>query len=141
MKKNKFRRRLPGILITALLALAMLLFLWGISQTKLFPAKYLLLTGGVFLLLTLLVGLLTRDTWKTGSLVTGVIVALMILGVMAVGYFYLKDAVDTLADLTQVKVEIADVGVYVRQDDPAEDLPDAMAYQFGMLETLERFDI
>ena len=136
--KKKMRRKLPGLLITTTLCLAMVLFLLGLMRTRLFPNKLVLLAGGVFLLLAVIVGLLTATTKRMGRMIVGMVLTLLILAGLVIGTTYLMDAVDTLSDMTQVKVEITDVGVFVPQDDPAQSLNDALEYHFGMIESQDR---
>lgn len=136
--KTTFKHRILGLLITVFLCVAMGLFLVGVAKTKLFPVKLLLLASGGCLIMALLVWLLTRDHRRIGRMLVGVVLTAIILVVLVVGTSYLMDAVDTLNKLTQVQVEIADVGVYVRSDDPAQDINDAVNYQFGIIEELDR---
>ena len=136
--KIPFRRRVPGLLLTVLLCVAMALFVLGIAKTKLFPSKYLLPAGGVCLLLAVVVGLLTKDIRRIGRMIVGIVLTVVILAGLVIGTTYLMDAVNTLNKLTQVQVEITDVGVYVRSDDPAQDMTDAAAYRYGVMEELDR---
>jgi len=136
--KKSFGRRIPGLLLTILLSAAMVLFLIGLARTQLFPVKYLLLAGGVCLLFAVIVGLLTRDVKRIGGMILGIILTALIAAAMWLATSYLMDAVNTLNKLTQVQVEIADVGVYVRSDDPAKDLTDATGYNFGIMTELDR---
>ena len=136
--KIPFRRRVLGLLLTVLLCAAMVLFLLGIAKTRLFPTKYLLPAGGICLLLALAVGLLTKDIRRIGRMIIGVVLTVVILAALVLGTTYLMDAVNTLNKLTQVQVEIADVGVYVRSEDPALDMTDAAAYRYGIMEELDR---
>ena len=51
--KKLFSGRIPGLMITVLLTIAVTLFMAILIQTKLLPAKLLLLAGGIFLLFVL----------------------------------------------------------------------------------------
>ncbi len=136
--RKPFQRRVPGLVLTVLLIISMVLFLIGLAKTQLFPAKLLLLAGGGCLMFAVIVGLLTRDFRRVGSMIVGVLLTVLILAGLVVGTSYLMDAVDTLNKLTQVQVEITDVGIYVRQDDPAKDMTDATDYCFGIMDELDR---
>ena len=70
MKKAN-QGRLPGILITVLLTIALTLFMAILVKTKLLPSKLLLLAGGLFFLFVLCVFLLTRNSRRTGAMITG----------------------------------------------------------------------
>ena len=136
--RKSFARRIPGILITLFLAAAMALFLIGIEQTKFLPTKLLLLAGGIMALLLVIIGLLARDVRRTGSMILGIFLTVAVLVGITAGTYYVSNAVNALNDLTQVKVEITDMGVYVRLEDPAQDLADAVGYRFGIQESLDR---
>ena len=68
---KSMKSRLPGILITVLLTIALTLFMAILVQTKMLPSKLLLLAAGLFLLFVLCVVLLTRNAKRTGSFVAG----------------------------------------------------------------------
>lgn len=136
--KKKTQRRLPGLLITAGISLAMILFFIGLITTKLFPTKMLILAGVIFLVLGALVFLLTGNTRSKGKMIAGIVLTVVIILGLLVGTSYLMDAVDTLNAMTQVTVEVTDMGIYVRQDDPAQELSDALSYRFGVMQVLDR---
>lgn len=137
MNKN-IRRRLPCILVTGLLFLALAAFMVILISTKIVPSKFLLILGGAFVLLTLCVFLLTWDTRRIKSLVAGCVIMVLVLIILMVGAKYLMNTVDTLDNITAIDVEIAEVGIYVRQDDPAADIYDMKDYRFGIMQTLDR---
>ena len=137
MNKNLFRR-LPCILVTGLLFIALTMFMVILINTKIVPSKFLLIIGGLFLLLTLCVFLLTWDTRRLKSLLFGCFIMILVLVVLMIGTRYLSRAVETLDSITTVDVEIAEVGIYVRQDDPATSLSDLEGYRFGIMESLDR---
>ena len=132
MNKNLFRR-LPCILVTGLLFIALTMFMVILINTKIVPSKFLLIIGGLFLLLTLCVFLLTWDTRRLKSLLFGCFIMILVLVVLMIGTRYLSRAVETLDSITTVDVEIAEVGIYVRQDDPAVELSDLEGYRFGII--------
>ena len=137
MNKNLFRR-LPCILVTGLLFIALTMFMVILINTKIVPSKFLLIIGGLFLLLTLCVFLLTWDTRRLKGLLFGCFIMILVLVVLMIGTRYLSRAVETLDSITTVDVEIAEVGIYVRQDDPATSLSDLEGYRFGIMESLDR---
>ena len=136
--KKPFSRKILGLLITLSLCVAMGLFLAGLAKTKLFPTKLLFVAAGGCLAMAVIVWLLTRDSRRIGWMLLGIFQAAAILVALVIGTSFLMDAVDTLSDLTQVQMEITDVGVYVRVDDPAKDLSDASGYRFGIMAELDR---
>ena len=136
--KNIFRGRTPGILITVLLTVALTLFMAILINTKLLPTKLLLLAGGIFLVFILSVFLLTRNARKVGAMVSGSMMAALLLVVLMIGTPYLTKAVNTLSNMTGVNVEVADVGVYVRNDSQIQQLSDLSGKTVGIMDVLDR---
>lgn len=137
MKKSS-RNRILGILITILLTVALTLFMAILVKTQLLPTKLLLLAGGLFLLFVLLVFLLTRNARRTGPMITGCVMTILLLVVMMVGTPYLTKAISVLDNMTGVGVEMADMGVYVKQDSPVQSLADIPGKNVGILDVLDR---
>lgn len=125
-------------MVTGLLFIALMMFMAILINTKIVPSKFLLIIGGLFLLLTLCVFLLTWDTRRLKCLLFGCFIMILVLVVLMIGTRYLSRAVETLDSITTVDVEIAEVGIYVRQDDPATSLSDLQGYRFGIMESLDR---
>lgn len=131
-------KKIPGIIITLIQLVATIAFLVVLYQTKLIPTKYLLIGGIVLLLVTLAVFFLTRNTERKVPLVIGIILTVIMLVIYIVGGGYVAKGVKTLNNITQTKIELADIGIYVRQDDPAENIADTVGYNFGVLDNLDR---
>lgn len=136
--KQKAPKKWPGILITVLFAVALALFMGILSGTMLIPGKYLLVLGGILLLPVLCVFFLCWDTRRLGRMIVALLLMLLVLALLLVGTLYLVRAVDTLDDITQVEVESADVGIYVRAEDGAQSITSVKGYQFGILSSLDR---
>lgn len=136
--KKSLKSRLPGILITILLTIALTLFMAILVKTKMLPGKLLLLAGGIFLLFTLCVCLLTRDARRPGSMITGSLMAMLLLIVLMIGTPYLTKAVNTLSSMTGVSVELADMGVYVKADSEIQNLADLTGKTVGIMDVLDR---
>lgn len=137
MKKN-IKSRIPGILIAVLLTVALTLFMAILIKTKLLPTKFLLLAGGIFLLFAVSVYFLTRNSSRVGCMICGCLMTMVVLIVLMLGTPYLMRAVDTLDDITNVEVEIADVSVYVESDSSMSQLADLTGGSIGILEVLDR---
>lgn len=137
MKKN-IKERIPGILIGTLLAIALILFMAILIKTKLLPVKFLLLAGGLFLLYTVCVFLLTRDSRRMGPMIGGCLMTMVLLIVLMLGTPYLTQALDTLDAITTVEVEVAHVGVYVKTESAVSTLSDLEDGNIGILQTLDR---
>ena len=136
--KKSLRSRLPGILITVLLTIALTLFMAILVKTKMLPGKLLLLAGGIFLLFTLCVCALTRDARRPGGMITGSLMAMLLLIVLMIGTPYLTKAVNTLSSMTGVSVELADMGVYVKADSEIQNLSDLPGKTVGIMDVLDR---
>ena len=136
--KKSLRSRLPGILITVLLTIALTLFMAILVKTKMLPGKLLLLAGGIFLLFMLCVCALTRDARRPGGMITGSLMAMLLLIVLMIGTPYLTKAVNTLSSMTGVSVELADMGVYVKADSEIQNLSDLPGKTVGVMDVLDR---
>lgn len=137
MKKN-IKDKIPGILIGTLLAVALILFMSILIKTKLLPVKYLLLAGGLFLLFTVSVFLLTRDASRLGPMICGCLMTMVLLIVLMLGTPYLTQALSTLGNITTVEVEVAHIGVYVKRDSAVDTLSDLENSDLGILQSLDR---
>ena len=136
--EQPIKYRIPGIIITALVAIASFLFMCLLVQTRLIPTKYLAIVGGMMLVLVLCVYLVTRNSNQLFFFILGAIATLVIILLYAMGTNYIIKGMDTLESITETTVEIADVGVYVKADDPATNINSAANYSFGILDVLDR---
>ena len=136
--KKLFSGRIPGLMITVLLTIAVTLFMAILIQTKLLPAKLLLLAGGIFLLFVLSVFLLTKDARRTGALITGSVMTMVLLITLMVGTPYLTKAVNTLGNMTGVNVEMADMGVYVKNESSVQEVNELSGKTMGIMSVLDR---
>lgn len=129
---------LPGVLFTAVLVLAEVLFMALLISTKLLPVKFLVLIGVLLVLFAGLVYFLTRDARRGGRLIGGaVLIGVLIIGI-AFGSSYIYQGVETLDTITETKIELADVAVYVKAEDTAGSINDASGYTFGILTAMDR---
>lgn len=136
--KKAFSGRLPGLAITILLTVALTLFMAILIKTKMLPSKLLLLAGVLFLMFVVCVCLLTWNTGKTGRMITGSVMTMALLIVLMIGTPYLTKAVNTLNKLTSVNVEVADVGVYVKNESSIQNISDLNGKTVGILGILDR---
>ena len=136
--KKPFIRRVPGLLITALLTIALTLFMAILVKTRLIPTKLLLVAGGIFLLFILSVCLLTRDSRRMGGMIAGSLMTILVLAVLMVGTPYLTKAVNMLGNITSGGMEVADISVYVENDSPLQSLPELSGKTLGIMDVLDR---
>lgn len=136
--KGFTKNRLPGLLITVLLTIALTLFMGILVKTRLLPGKLLLAAGGVFLLFVLSVFLLTMNTRRTGGMIAGSLMSVLVLVVLMIGTPYLTKAVDVLSSMTGTKVERTDMGIYVKSSSPVEDIAGLSGGTVGIMDVLDR---
>lgn len=136
--RGTFKDRLPGLLLTVAFLVTEGLFLALLASTKLVPNKFLLAGGVIMLVLTVLLSMLMSDWQKKGLWATGAVLVLIVVLLLGLASFYIYRTVEMLNNITNTTVEISDVGIYVRTDDPAEKLEDAKDYRFGILSIQDR---
>ena len=66
--------------------------------------------------------------------ITGGVVALLLVGVAALGMFWVRQAKDALDQMAQPATPQREIGVYVLEDDPAQTLEDTAGYAYGGVE-------
>ena len=136
--KGFMKNRLPGLLISVLLTIALTLFMGMLVKTKLLPGKLLLVAGGVFLLFVLSVFLLTMNAKRTGGMIAGSIMTVLVLVVLMIGTPYLTKAVNTLSSMTGVNVELTDVGIFVKNDSSVQNIAGLSGGSVGIMDVLDR---
>lgn len=136
--KGFAKNRLPGLLITVLLTIALTLFMGILVKTRLLPNKLILVAGGVFLLFVLSVFLLTMNTKRTGGMIAGSAMTVLVLLVLMIGTPYLTKAVNTLNSMTGVSVELTDMGVFVKSDSSVQDVSELSGKNIGIMDMLDR---
>lgn len=135
---SKKKSRMPGIIITSLLAVMVLAFITLLIYTKLLPATYMAAIGALLVVLVVVVYLFVRKYRHKVRFWIGTILAVLMIGSMAAGSYYIYETVSMLDKITNVNVEVANVGVYVQQDDAAQNFAETSGYTFGILATLDR---
>ena len=63
--------------------------------------------------------------------ITGGVAALLLVGVAALGMFWVRQAKDALDQMAQPATPQREIGVYVLEDDPAQTLEDTAGYAYG----------
>lgn len=131
MKQRK--NLLPGIVVSALTLLAGAVFLWSVHQTKMVPDLYVLILGGILLLLTALVVVLVINRQKLRRFLAGMCIASLLVGGYSFGIAAVHKFTSTMENITNITPEIAEIKVYVKADDPAQSINDAADYKYGIL--------
>lgn len=78
-----------------------------------------------------------KSSTKKGLLMIGGIGGLLLLLAAAMAVVQFFRVKDTLEEITQPSVPVRELGVYVLEDDPAQELKDTAGYPFGALEDEE----
>ena len=138
MRINRRRDRLPGIIISLVLFLAILAFTVLLLYTNLIPLKYIGIIFLGLLVLLLVIRLLVLKIRKKARFWIGSALALILLVVLGAVSFYIYKTVSSLDTITGVNKDTVEVGVYVMQDDAAQTMQDAAGYSFGILSELDR---
>ena len=136
--KNKKRTGAAGKILTFFLVLLAAAVLGLVYYTKAVPLKYLLIGGAAILVLLVIVGILTWNFYHKGRFLLGLLLWFAMVMGLVLGGFTVYRAQTTLSDITGVKTEVAQVGVYVKTDDSAQSLQDTADYTYGILKDLDR---
>ena len=139
MGKSRKRKkvRAPGLVVTLILLLICLEFMALLAITKLLPVHLLFVAAIVLLTMVLLVALMTGDFRKKIPFVIGVVLSILLLIILLVGNLYVLKTYNTLSRISGVNTKTSQIGVYVREDDPAQTIQDAQSYTFGTMSDLD----
>lgn len=139
MRKNVVWN-IAAVLVFLLMLLGEILAVAAVVSLDMLPNAYLIILIGIFVLLSLTVGLLLfwkgRKTGKIRKLLACVLAAVILCG-CAVITTVASDVVRTLQATRQEAEETAVRAVYVLADDPAQSLEDTAGYTYGYLKNYE----
>lgn len=130
--------RIPGKIITSIFFVISLAFMALLVYTQLLPAMYMTIIGLILLIMVLVIYLLVQKVRHKVRFGIGTAISIVMILIMAAGSFYIYKTVSLLDNITGVNVEVTHVGVYVKNEDAAESLGDAIAYTYGILSELDR---
>lgn len=130
--------RIPGKIITSIFFVISLAFMALLVYTQLLPAMYMTIIGLSLLIMVLVIYLLVQKVRHKVRFGIGTAISIVMILIMAAGSFYIYKTVSLLDNITGVNVEVTHVGVYVKNEDAAESLGDAIAYTYGILSELDR---
>lgn len=136
--KRGIWNHLPGILLTLVLLVAEAVFAGLLWRTGMIPMKYFAVLCAGLVLLLVLVGFLGWNLQKTVRLVIGILLTVVMVAAMIFAGNYVLKGLNTMDQITEITVEIADVGVYVLQEDEAQSVNDTTGYGFGILAEQDR---
>lgn len=136
--KKFFKSHAFGIGLALLLLLATGIFICLLAGTSLLPIDLLVIGSVILILLTAAVTALVWNNPKRVRAIIAIIIAIVLIIAQALGAYYIKIGSKTLEGITKPGTEFAEIGVFVRQDDPATKISDAKGYTFGILKELDR---
>ena len=121
---------------------------WSLYETHLIPNQYVLPLAGLMLLIPLLLFLLQKEKKgkgkKTAARVVGIVLLLFLSIIEGAGSYFVHQYNSKMSDVTEVHVQYTEVGLYVKEDNRAETVENALeqGYRVGVLEGVdpETFD-
>ena len=136
-KKGGNKLRIVGVVLAGLEFILSALFIYFAIATEVVPIKYALIAAIVLGIFPILVVLMQMNK-KTG--IVGIVLSVLIMGIVGYGIYLVRHADKALDTVTGTKTEITVVNAYVKKEDPANSINDAVAnkYIFGILKTSER---
>lgn len=135
--KEKLRSFLPSIIICGILLLADIAFAIVLAYTAFFSGR---LMGICLLVLMLHLGAIFALTYSRKRRVLtaiGGFLAFLMLGIQILGYVYIGSGIGAIKSITGTLTEYSETAVYVKTDDPAEELSDIKDYNLGILNPVD----
>lgn len=129
-KNQKRRFTAPGILMSVLITVLHLGFVFVLFNSQLLPAKLMIPAGLLILLLLVLEIFLVSNHKRKGRFCVGVILSLVMAAVLVMGGLYLQRGVTALNNITTGE-QVDHVDIYVRKEDPAQGVEDLTGYAFA----------
>ena len=136
--KETLKKQLYGLIITAVLLVFSVAFVVLLICTGLLTAGVILAVSAMLFFLSASVYLLTREPSHKVRAVIGTLLAVLILAVQIISGYYIASGAAALSHISKPSAEYAEIGVFVRKDDPAKELSDAKDYTFAILGFLDR---
>ena len=129
---------IAGKVITTVFMLVSLILGSLMIQTKMIPP--VMLTGMVIFLVifVLLIGILTWNSHKRFRFVIGIFVAVIMSVIYILAGVYIHKTTSALYEISGVNTEVAQVGIYVKEEDVAGSINDTENYTYGILSELDR---
>ena len=106
-----------------------------IIRLKLVPTSYIVTVDVLlFLLLALFVFM---QKWPIPGIIA-TFMSVIVSTILVIACFYIKFTYNKIHDMSGVDTKVDNVNVYVRVEDPAQEITDTNGYVFGILTTLDR---
>lgn len=127
-KKPLTKHAILGLILAAVFILsAAVLFVFCV-QLGMFPTAYFI----IFIIAVLLIAeaIVFANRWRAGGIVANVL-SCFLIAACVLGCFYADITQGTVIEVQSDDYSMVYMGVYVMDDDPAEELEDAKGYNFG----------
>lgn len=127
--------KIIGYIICGLQLVAGIMVGVYLMKLNIFPLKYLLMFGGVCLVLTLIFLLMQR--WLIAGIIAKFL-SLAVSGLMVVACLYMSFTYKEVQEMVGVVTKVDNIQVYVLLEDKATNVVDAKDYTFGILAVQDR---
>lgn len=138
MSRRRRKDWIPGLIITAVVLIAALVFMGLLALTKMIPNIFMLIIGIVLAILIVLAAFLTHRTRYLARFTGGALLSFLLVAVLVMGSFYVNKTRTALSNISGVNTEVTQISVYVRSDDPADSVEATAGYTYGILQSLDR---
>ena len=127
-----------GILLTLLMIAAEGVFAMTVLKSGLLPEKYRIPAVAVLILLPVILAVLLWNMNHRIRFVIGLVLWFFVIAALIFGSFWIRNFSQKMSDIVETGAEIVKMSVYVRSDDPAENLENTKGYKYGVLQSLDR---
>ncbi len=136
-KNEKVKKviKIVGYIACAIQFLFSILATIYIIRLKLVPTSYIVMVD--ILLIVLLALFVFMQKWPIPGIIA-TFLSVIVSTILVIGCFYIKFTYNKIQDMSGVDTKVDNVNVYVRVDDPAQEITDTNGYVFGILSTLDR---
>ena len=138
---SRRRRRndwIPGAVITIIVIMLSVVFMGLLAMTKMVPTIYMLIIGIVLAVIAAIIWLLVWHTRYTGRFISGTVLAVIMIVILAFGGFYINKTRSAISNISGETTEVTQMAVYVKNDDAADSVEATAGYTYGILSSLDR---
>lgn len=138
---SRRRRRndwIPGAVITIIVIMLSVVFMGLLAMTKMVPTIYMLIIGIVLAVIAAIIWLLVWHTRYTGRFISGTVLAVIMIAILAFGGFYINKTRSAISNISGETTEVTQMAVYVKSDDAADSVEATAGNTYGILSSLDR---
>lgn len=127
--------KIVGLLVCSIQLLFSIVATVYVIRLKLVPTSYIVTVD--ILLFVLLALFVFMQKWPVPGIIA-TFLSVIVSTILVIACFYIKFTYSKLHDMSGVDTKVDNVNVYVRVEDPAQEITDTNGYIFGVLTTLDR---